>query len=78
MANPNTVIEPIITRALLNAADLARILKISKSKAYALIRNGEIATVRMGDLVRVTEEALNDFIARRTIKAERKWPEDYS
>ncbi len=51
--------------SLLNAADVARHLKISKAFAYQLLRRGEIKTVRLGRSVRVRPEDLENFIAKR-------------
>lgn len=73
---PNVVIEPVRMPALLNARDVARLLKISPSKASKLM-NGEIEVVRMGRSVRCTEKALNEFIERCTVQAEKVWPDDY-
>lgn len=73
----NIIIEPVRVAALLNAKDVAKLLKISPSKVYQLMQRGEIATVRMGGVVRVTEQALEEFIERQTIRAAQRWPEDY-
>lgn len=65
----NVIIEPVKIQALLNARDLARILKISSSKAYELIQDGRIDTVLIDRSVRVTEQALEKFIEENTVKA---------
>lgn len=54
---------------LLNADELAAQLRISLSKAYALMRQGEIPTVRMGRSIRVRQKDVDDFIRRNTFNA---------
>lgn len=51
----------------LTAKDVAQRLNIKKSTAYALLRSGEIACYRGIGGIRVTEQALQDYIARNTI-----------
>jgi excisionase family DNA binding protein len=43
-------------------AEVADQLRIGKSKAYALLASGEIQSVRIGALLRVTREALVSYI----------------
>jgi excisionase family DNA binding protein len=50
---------------LLRGNDVARILNISRSKAYTLIQSGEIASVRLGGSVRVRPSDLLAFISER-------------
>ena len=47
---------------LLKAKEVAERLNISRSQAFALMRNGAIATVRFGKLTRVRPEDLEEFI----------------
>jgi len=47
---------------LLTGKDVAEILNISLAYAYYLMRNGDIATVRIGRSVRVRQEDLDTFI----------------
>lgn len=47
---------------LLKAKEVAERLNISRSQAFALMRNGDLSTVRFGKLVRVREEDLEYFI----------------
>jgi excisionase family DNA binding protein len=49
-------------RILLTAEQVAEILQISRSFAYALMRRGEIPTVRMGRSVRVRPQDLEKYI----------------
>lgn len=55
--------------SLLKAADVARILNISRSQAYQLMQRGDIPTVRMGRSVRVREEDLERFILDNTVNS---------
>jgi excisionase family DNA binding protein len=50
---------------LLNPAQVAEILNISKAGAYTLLRCGEIRTVRIGTSVRVRWEDLQEYIKAR-------------
>jgi excisionase family DNA binding protein len=56
--------QPVSDR-LLNAAEVAKRLGISKAKAYQLMLRGEIPTVRMGRNVRVRPQDLEVFINRQ-------------
>lgn len=51
---------------LLKAEDVALQLGLSTSHAYRLLRSGRIETVRFGGVVRVTQSAIDEFIARHT------------
>ena len=47
---------------LLNAAEVAEILNISKSKVYRLMQTGEIPTVCIGTAKRIRPENLHNYI----------------
>jgi excisionase family DNA binding protein len=47
---------------LLTPSEVAEILKVSKAKAYSLLKNGEIPTVRIGTLVRVRQQDLERYV----------------
>ena len=47
---------------LLKPGEVAEILHLSRSKAYKLMQQGEIPTVRMGRTVRVKRSDLDDYI----------------
>ena len=51
-----------IVPPLLKAAELSKLLQISKSCAYRLMKTGEIPTIRIGKSVRVRKEDLEGFI----------------
>src|SRR5262245_61202573 len=48
---------------LLTMEEVARKLKISEDKAYELVRQGSLPSVRMGRLVRVKPSSLANYIA---------------
>ena len=50
---------------LLKGNDVAKILDISRTFAYQLMRQGKIPTVRLGRCVRVREKDLKEFIDNR-------------
>jgi len=54
-----------MTLALLTGEDVAKVLNVSLSFAYQLMRRGEIPTVRLGRSVRVRPEDLYAFIERQ-------------
>jgi excisionase family DNA binding protein len=47
---------------LLTPGEVAEVLKVSKAKAYSLLKNGEIPTVRIGALVRVRQQDLERYV----------------
>ena len=46
--------------------ETAEILRISRSRVYAQIRSGKLKTVRVGKRQRVTDDAIQAFIAECT------------
>lgn len=52
-----------LSEPLLSCNDLARVLHVSRSKAYALVQSGEIPSVHIGASVRVRPVDLRAFIA---------------
>ena len=52
---------------LLLAGEVAKILQISRSKAYNLIRCGELPSVRIGTSVRVPEDDLKAYIQKQKV-----------
>jgi excisionase family DNA binding protein len=57
---------PMPERVLLTVEEAAEQLGIGRTLAYALIRNGEIESVRIGRLRRVPTTAIQDY-ARRLV-----------
>ncbi len=49
---------------LLKAADIARILNISKALAYRLIQRGEIPVIRISHAVRIKRSDLEDYVKK--------------
>lgn len=42
--------------------DIQRILKISKNTAYKLCTSGELKSIRVGNSIRITQAALDDYL----------------
>lgn len=53
-------------RVLLTVEEAAKRLNIGRTKTYALVRSGQIASVRIGRLRRVPAEAIEDYATRLT------------
>lgn len=47
---------------ILKIEDMIKILHISKGKAYSLVKNGEIKSLRIGRIIRIPKFALVDYI----------------
>jgi excisionase family DNA binding protein len=54
---------------LLKAKEVAERLNISRSQAFALMRNGNVPIVKFGKLVRVRPEDLEEFIEKNSVGA---------
>lgn len=52
---------------LLRISEAAKRLEISRSMVYLLINRGEIPSVRIGSILRVPAEALDELIQNKTI-----------
>lgn len=50
---------------LLRAEEVARALRIGRTKAYEMMAVGELPVVRLGRCVRVPRKSLEDWIAAR-------------
>ena len=64
--NQNDRSNPIQLEELLRREDVARILNISRSYAYLLMKRGELPIVRIGRSVRVRPSDLEQFIEKKT------------
>ena len=51
---------------LLHAKDISRILGVSTSCVYALIRSGQIKCIRIGRTYRIPKNFLADFLCANT------------
>ena len=50
-------------KRLMTMQDAAEVLGVSVEQAYSLARSGVLPVVRLGRLLRVDQEALDEFIA---------------
>lgn len=62
LQGPNSYVSADRLPRLLTAGDVAKILNISRSFAYKLIRDGTIPSIPIGRAVRVSERDLMEFI----------------
>lgn len=51
---------------VLHVKELAQYLSVSRNTAYALVRSGQIRSIRVGRCYLIPREALSDFILRTT------------
>ncbi len=49
---------------LLTVTDLARILRCGRTKAWEIVHSNDIRTVRVGRLVRLEKNAVEEFIEK--------------
>jgi excisionase family DNA binding protein len=42
---------------------VAKMLHVSRDKVYYLLRTGQLRSIKIGKLRRITDQQLNDFIA---------------
>jgi excisionase family DNA binding protein len=56
-------------KKLLKVSDVMERLQLGKSKVFELIATGELESLKIDGARRVTEEAVDDFIARRQDEA---------
>ncbi len=54
-----------VENVLLTSGDVARLLKISKTKVYWLIQRGEIPSIKLDRNVRVRQQDIEEYIRRR-------------
>ena len=64
---------PLRIDKLLRAEEVARILGISRSFAFLLMRRGDITTVRIGRSVRVRPQDLEMFISQNLSKNDERY-----
>ena len=57
---------------LLRGEDVARILNVSRSTAFRLLRSGEINSVRIGRLLRTTQAEVDKYIETNMTSGDRK------
>jgi excisionase family DNA binding protein len=51
-------------KTLLSADEVARVLGVSRKTVYKLVRQGEIASLRVGGLLRFNEADLRAYLCR--------------
>ena len=54
---------------VLTVQDLARVLKIGRSAAYALARSDQLKTIRVGNKIRIARHELLRYIGMNTASA---------
>ncbi len=59
---------------LLTAAEVARLLHISRSLLYDLIQQGELPTIHVGHALRFRIEDVQDYLHRRLIRLHKPPP----
>jgi len=55
-------------RALMTVKEVAAALRVSHGTAYALVASGQLPSIRIGRLIRVTPQALEQFIEASQFK----------
>lgn len=55
---------------VLKVMEVADELRIGRNQAYELVRSGQLRAVRIGQAIRVTREALEEFKAGRDAAAQ--------
>ena len=58
---------------LLKGAEVAKIIQVSKAHAFALMKRGEIPTIRIGKIVRVKLEDLERYINEKAVQNENQF-----
>ena len=54
----------------LNVAMLASVLDIGRNSAYALVRSGQIPSIKVGNQYRIPRDQLRDFAAQKSLKTQ--------
>jgi excisionase family DNA binding protein len=62
--------EPGRPGVLLTVAEVAAILRVSTMTVYRLIRTGQLAAVRVGHGWRIPQDAVERYLASRTVGVE--------
>ncbi len=53
-----------VRRKLYRVEEVAEVLNVGRTKVFDLIRSGQLASVKVGGSRRVTEQVIDDYIAR--------------
>lgn len=62
-----------LSRSLLKASDVAKILNISRTFAYKLMRAGKIRTVKIEHALRIRRSDLDEYIEKNLGPAHLYW-----
>jgi excisionase family DNA binding protein len=54
----------LVRRKLYRVEEVAEVLNVGRTKVFDLIRSGQLASVKVGGSRRVTERAVDEYIAR--------------
>jgi excisionase family DNA binding protein len=54
--------------SLMTVKDVAAALRVGRATAYTLVASGQLKSVRIGRLIRVTPRALEEFIEANQFK----------
>ena len=49
---------------VLHVKDLAALLSVSQNTAYALVRSGQVRSIRIGRAYRIPRDAVEDFLRK--------------
>lgn len=49
---------------VMSVPELAEVLRIGRNNAYQLVRDGAIASIRIGKSIRIPRQALLDFLSK--------------
>lgn len=58
-----TATDEAITQPVYDVPQIAKALGCNTDTVYALVKNGRLRAVRLGRLIRVTQSALDEFLA---------------
>ena len=50
-------------RVLIRVSEAAQMLSLGQTKAYELVRSGELPSVRIGTAIRIPVDRLNEFLS---------------
>lgn len=62
MMQEKTILLSNTSLAVLTVPELAELLKIGRTKAYALCKDGKITSIRIGRTIRIPRQAVEKFL----------------
>lgn len=60
--------QPFVTGGLLTVAEVAAAMRVSNMTVYRLIKNGELAAVRVGKNYRIREADVERYLSDRSVQ----------